>query len=64
MAGVPYRELVREGVHLVHPEPRQDVPPGEPCDEIPAVPDRVAVERGPVAAPVVHRDFFPPQKNA
>ncbi len=43
----------------MHPAPRQDVPAGEPYDEIPAVPDQAAVERRPVAAPVVHRDAFP-----
>ena len=57
--GVAHRAFAREAGGLVHPAPRQDVPSGEPYDEIPAVADEIAVERGPVAAPVVHRDAFP-----
>ena len=45
----------REAPHLAHPAPRQDAAVVQADDEVPAVPDEVVVERGPVAAPVVHR---------
>ena len=63
VVGVAHRALHRKVARLVHAAPRQDVPPGEPYDEVSAFADKVVVERGPVASPVIHRDAFPARRG-
>ena len=56
MVRVPHRAFAGKVVHLVHSTPRQHAASLQPYDEVPGFADEIVVERGPVAASVVHGD--------